>query len=671
MKTNTIFEENGLSFTAEDHSGIKNFGLRLVVEGKPHVSAYATVSPHEGGFIAEAKAGDDLSIRSTVEPVPGLDAVVLRHTISNGAKRPVFVNEAATGQVSASAAVLHGKGGWLGWDLRFAHTDNVRTERYPHCQMEYPYVRMLPTETVRLGRGQDQAFPALWLLDGRSNFSVVFAAASQSINYTTFEMRKGAMVNEGVFEEFLIRHDPGQNAGFVIPAGGEVVLDGVFIQIRSGVVAEDAFVDYIDFLSQRFAFRGPKTPILREAFHCTWNYGVFGDQNEASLLPTARFISKNFPNLKWFLMDDGYLTGEEGPTFLHRFYPDPDEFVSTEKWPRGIRGYTDELRSLGLRPGLWWSPTVRVPSRLHDEHPDWFLRNADGSLYLIGGNNGFLDYTHPGALDYLDRTLAVILREWGMDACKMDFWSQNFEDRGARLHDPSVTAVQLRARFFETIRKNLPPDGIFMTCVATGMGNPFIGQWADTYRNTIDIGVGVWHEQVNNCIWSLPTLGFEGRKTFLLNNDSVGVNPALPDNENEFRFTWSFMNMGLMETGGRMETWPEKWVQAMRKLTDRCDRGHRVHCPDDRAFTGVPLPEVLSVVYPAESPTAKAGVRQSVALFNWSDEARVISVPRARLGHAGAVVAENFWTGERETLKGEFISKRLEGRSAALWDILS
>jgi hypothetical protein len=112
-----------------------------------------------------------------------------------------------------------------------------------------------------------------------------------------------------------------------------------------------------------------------------------------------------------------------------------------------------------------------------------------------------------------------------------------------------------------------------MTCVATGMGNPFIGQYADTYRNTIDVGVGTWDEQVRNCIWALPTLGFEGRKTFLLNNDSVGIMKDYPDHENYFRFTWSFMNMGLIETGGRMETWPEKWVQAMRKLTDRCDRG--------------------------------------------------------------------------------------------------
>ena len=83
------------------------------------------------------------------------------------------------------------------------------------------------------------------------------------------------------------------------------------------------------------------------------------------------------------------------------------------------------------RPGIWWSPTARLNSPLYADHPEWFLRNADGTSYRIGEHNGFLDYTVPEALAYLDRTLAVILGEWGMDACKMDFWSQNFEDRDA------------------------------------------------------------------------------------------------------------------------------------------------------------------------------------------------------------------------------------------------
>lgn len=108
----------------------------------------------------------------------------------------------------------------------------------------------------------------------------------------------------------------------------------------------------------------------------------------------------------------------------------------------------------------------------------------------------------------------------------------------------------------------------------------------------------------------------------------------------------------------------------MRKLTDRCDRGYKVRCPDDRAFTGIPLPDVLYVDYPADSPTRRAGICQSVALFNWSDEPQIISVRRARLGHSGPVQAEDFWTGERATMDGEFISQRLEGRSARLYDVM-
>jgi hypothetical protein len=663
-------QENGLCFVdADANMGVKDFGLRLTVAGKNVVVRYKAATEAGGAVTAEAEVGTGLTVQTTATPVAGLRAVVLQHRLANASKQPVWISEAATGQFVPSAAVLHGKGSWLGWDLRCCHTDHVRTEHYPHCQMEYPYLRMLPTETVRLGRGEDQAFPAFFIKDLQGKQGIVFAAASQALNYTTFELRKGGMVNTGIFDQFAIQHDPGQSGGFEVPAGGELSLDGIYIQLTGDIAVDDAYADYIDFLAKRFTFRGPKTPILREAFHCTWNYGVFADQTEASLMPTARFIANHFPNLKWFLMDAGYLAGDIGTTFLDRFYPDPNQHVCAEKWPRGIRCYTDELRKLGLRPGIWWSPTVTVPSQLHTDHPDWFLRNADGSLYLIGQTNAFLDYSNPEALAFLDRTLSVIFGEWGMDACKMDFWSQIVEDRHIRLRNPQLTSVQVRTRFFETIRKHLPADGIFMTCVATSMGNPFVGQHADTYRNTIDVGIGKWDEQVRNCIWSLPTLGFEGRKTFLLNNDSVGIMAEYPDNENFFRFTWSFMNMGLIETGGRMETWPVPFVKAMRKLTDRCDRGYRVHCPDDRAFTGVPLPEVLFVDYPSDSPTAKAGIRQSLALFNWNDEPQVISVLRKRLGHTAPVKGENFWTGERETFDGEFITKRLEGRSAVLFDV--
>jgi len=148
------------------------------------------------------------------------------------------------------------------------------------------------------------------------------------------------------------------------------------------------------------------------------------------------------------------------------------------------------------------------------------------------------------------------------------------------------------------------------------------------------------------------------------------VNLRCPENENMLRLTWGYINMGMLEVDGRLEELPENYVRAVRKLTDRCDRGHRCLCPDERAFTGDPLPEVLYVDFPEGSRTRKAGIRQSIAFFNWTDRPKLVTASRYSLGHTGPVSAEDFWTGEREEFSEEFITKRLEPRSALLYDIM-
>lgn len=651
--------------------GLRNLQLRLKTNRGTAVVQYDKVEESGGASVGEALVLGRLRVRTEERAVDGLGAVTLTHTIENTGVAPVWISEAATGQFRADSGVLAGKSTGLGWDLRFAHTDNVRIERYPHCLMEYPFVRMLPTAPVVLGAGEDQPFPALHLRDERSASGMVIAAASQEINYLVFALQKAPFTKESVFQTFEMRHDFAQAGGLQIDPGCSVALDGLFIQLTGLVDFNDLYADYFKFLSGRFAFRGPSSRLRTEAMHCTWNYGVFADQRQEPLLTTARFISEHFPGIKFFLMDAGYLHGDIATTFLDRFYPDPNGRVSRESFPRGIRGFSDELRKLGLRPGIWWSPTAHVDSDLYRDHPDWFLRKADGGLYIIGEKNVFLDYTHPEALAHLDRTLAVILGEWGMDACKMDFWSQNFESREARLRDPTKTALQARRAFFDVIRSHLPADGVFMTCVAVGMGNPFIGQHADTYRNTIDIGVGEWREQIYNCAWALPTLTLEGRRTFLLNNDSVGVNLKAPENENFFRFTWSFMHQGMIETGGRMEQWPDVYVEAMRRVTTNIDRGYPVRCADLQAFTGAPFPKVLVVDYPEDSPTRRRGVRKHVALFNWADVAQAIGASNEQLGIVGETRVRDFWTDEEKRFGAEGVCESLPARSSRLYEIAS
>jgi hypothetical protein len=658
----------GLSFFEQQgRFGFENFGLGLWRDGEPLLPEGYSCS--EGHHLSGTFGG---SISARLSWEPGDQGVAtLRVSLRNETLADLRLDRISFGQFGPQAKFNPSRSHVLGWGLRYAHTGNLRTERYPFCAADYPYARQLPIEPRVLGDTEDQPFPALYVYNEHTKWGLVIGALEQQRSVPVFRLRRHALFRPDAFAEFAVDWDPPQSRGLLLQPGQEVALEPLYFQLQHDVGPDLAFEGYLDFLAERHSFRGPTTPVNEAALHCTWNYGVFANQQAAPLLKTARFIAEHLPQIKFFLVDDGYLrhTPETSRVFLNRFYPETEQDLSEETWPGGMRAFTAELRSLGLRPGVWWTPTVRLPCQLLDDHPDWFLRKMDGSLYLIGTNNAYLDYSHPEALAYLDRTLSIILGEWGMEACKIDFWSQNFETRDAVLHDPSLTSLEVRKRFFETIRRHMPDDGVIMSCIAMGMGNPFLGEDVDTYRCSMDITDGLWHEQIENCLWSLPMLGFGGRRSLLLNTDSVGINLDLPDNENFFRLTWCYITMGLIETGGRLEELPDMYFQAMKKLTGRCDRGYPCRCPDQRAYTGVPLPESLYVDFPEGSPTALHGIRQSVAFFNWSEEPRLISVSRQVLGHSSAVEVEDFWTGEKSTWDDDFVSLEVQPHCARLFDV--
>lgn len=95
-----------------------------------------------------------------------------------------------------------------------------------------------------------------------------------------------------------------------------------------------------------------------------------------------------------------------------------------------------------------------------------------------------------------------------------------------------------------------------------------------------------------------------------------------------------------------------------------------MRCLDERAFTGEPLPESLCVTYPLGSRTREAGVRQSIALFNWTDQDRVVAAARSEMGQDGPVMVEDFWTGEKGRWDQPFVIEILPRRSARLWDVV-
>jgi hypothetical protein len=660
----------GVSYRASEEFEARGLGFAVRAEGRVRRARFTRAEPVSDGVDAWAETGlAGLTVQTRVRFVPDLAAVTVTHVLHNGTDRALPVTDIETGLFARDADLripTH-----TARDLRFCHTDNLRTERFPHSQGEFPYVRNLPVEPRLLGIGEDQPFPGVLLTERSYRHGWVFAAASQDKTFLSWRMQKG--IKNRRMEQFTIRHEFPQARDFRLGPGESLELDGIFIQALEKTHPQDAYKDYLNWLSARIPLRGARTPLLREGMFCSWNYGRFRNQDSAELLETARFIAAHFPRLTYFLVDAGYLTTPTdtglGNDFLDRFYPDPGAAVDTVKFPHGMRAFTDKIRALGLKPGIWWTPMARLDSALYREHPEWFLDDGRGGHGLIG-SNGYLDLTVEAACEFVDRVLKTILRDWGMSAIKMDFWSQSVESRQARVRTLGMTALDARRFLFDRVRAHLPADGVFLTCVAVGMGNPFGGIQADAYRNSLDIGAGAWHEQLENCCWSLPMLGLEGRKSFLLDTDSAGIRLDRPENENFFRLTWCFITMGMQEIGGQLEKLPKLYIDALRRFTDRCDRGYRCLCPDERAFTGEAFPDALYVDYPEGSPTRAAGIRQSVALFNWTDNPRIVSVSRRALGHAGPVKAVNFWTGEAETFGDAFICRELAGRSARLYDIL-
>ena len=99
-----------------------------------------------------------------------------------------------------------------------------------------------------------------------------------------------------------------------------------------------------------------------------------------------------------------------------------------------IKAVLRDIRERGFEPAIWVAPFVASPqSKLFREHPDWFIKDADGKP-LRSDKVGFggwrlgpwyaLDGTHPEAQRFLEHTFRVMREEWGCTYFKLDanYW---------------------------------------------------------------------------------------------------------------------------------------------------------------------------------------------------------------------------------------------------------
>ncbi len=142
---------------------------------------------------------------------------------------------------------------------------------------------------------------------------------------------------------------------------------------------------------------------------CAWGYGRdFTPEQVFETLPVATRLG-----FRWATLDDGWQVAEGDWTPV------------ATKFPRGdadMKALVDRIHAAGMKAQLWWAPLGADPgSRTDREHPDWLLRNEDGSPRQISWWDA--NYLCPAFGPVREDAAAFVrkaLGQWGFDGLKID-----------------------------------------------------------------------------------------------------------------------------------------------------------------------------------------------------------------------------------------------------------
>lgn len=200
---------------------------------------------------------------------------------------------------------------------------------------------------------------------------------------------------------------------------------------------------------------GTSLPIQFNEYATTW-----GDPSEERALAIARRLSGT--PVRYLVVDCGWFSAPGAD--WGRTHGDWE--ADTERFPGGLASFADQVRSLGLVPGIWMEPeTVGDLSSAYDR-TDGLLRR-DG-LPLTVGRRRFVDLTTAEKAGRLGTDVAELLLAAGMGYVKLDYnASVGLGCDGAdSLGEGLRRQVEGTGRFLETLHRRAP--GIVVELCASG-----------------------------------------------------------------------------------------------------------------------------------------------------------------------------------------------------------
>lgn len=271
---------------------------------------------------------------------------------------------------------------------------------------------------------------------------------------------------------------------------------GYFEDARLGLEA------YADAVARHYRVRLPHQP----AGYCTWyadKYaGACDETHLAELVAYAAEHLKPF-GFEFVQIDDHWQAGisKNGPK---------RNFTTHQPngpYPAGMKPTADNIKRLGLTPGIWFMPfagTYYDP--YFENHPDWFAKTADGKPFETRWGGTCLDMTQPGAREHLRSTVQRIAHDWGYTIFKMDgLWTgtatrlmyvnneYKWDEMGEALPaDPNQTQIEAFRSGLKLVRETAGPNVYLLGCCVSQNMRSFGGSFGllDAMRVGPDTGAG-------------------------------------------------------------------------------------------------------------------------------------------------------------------------------------
>ena len=217
-----------------------------------------------------------------------------------------------------------------------------------------------------------QPFPAILISNYNSKEGIVIGSLSQDVFCHSYEVGH----NDGAFVEIYSEF---KSIEYREIKSGETLVDEIYIgETKNADNINKIFEDYTSVLHQILSDNvGAGQTNRHTLIWDSWNDGIYRDVSEEMLVKEAKAVKEYFPNVEWFQLDDGYSSYCEKNVDLDAHgigvVYEGEEGIDYKKFPNGLKGYTDKIKELGLKPALWIGAFCPVKTKIYQERPDWFI----------------------------------------------------------------------------------------------------------------------------------------------------------------------------------------------------------------------------------------------------------------------------------------------------------